>query len=92
MRPLKICDTVQVAEIADGDLSDYNKGIKSLMECKFKNFEKKVYKIIDVDFIKCIDYNDDNDPMCTICFKDNTTMQLYKIHLEEIFLKWSEGL
>ena len=54
MRLLKICDTVTVAEIADEDLSDYNKGFKALTDCKFKNFEKKIYKIIDIDFIKYI--------------------------------------
>lgn len=84
MKPLKICDIVTTREIVDKDKSDYNKGFKSLSDCEFVERNKKIYKIIDVDFIKYIEYGD--GPYFNIFFKDNTNMELDKIHLNEIIL------
>lgn len=78
MRPLKICDIVITKEI------DYNKGFKSLSDCEFVERNEKIYKIIDVDFIKYIEYGD--GPCFNIFFKDNTNMELDKIHLNKIIL------
>lgn len=89
MRPLKICDVITTKVIADKDKSDYNKGFKTLEQCEYIEYSKKVYKIIDVDFIKSIDYSE-KTPFVDITFKDGSIFRMDKIHLEEIFLKWSE--
>lgn len=85
MRFLKICDIIKVAEIADKDKSDYEKGFKSLTDCEFENYEKKIYKLIDIDFIKYIEYDEEEyEPCFTIHFKDKTEMELSKIHLYKV--------
>lgn len=89
MRFLKICDVITNREIVDKDKSDYNKGFKTLEQCEFIEYSEKVYKIIDVDFIKSIDYSE-KTPFVDITFKDGSNFSMDKIHLEEIFLKWSE--
>lgn len=82
MRPLKICDIVTIREIVDKDKSDYNKGHKSLSECEFIDYSREIYKIIDVDFIKYIEF--DKGPYFKVFFKDGTDIELDKIHLDRI--------
>lgn len=79
---LKICDIVTYKVIADKDKSDYDKGFKQLSDCDFFEYNEECYKIINLDFIKYIEFYKESS--VKIFFKDGTDMELDKIHLDSI--------